>query len=463
MSTPVLRPYQSEALDKLRTSYRTGHRAPLLCAPCGSGKTVMFAHMCAGAVARGTKVLLLAHRTELVQQISDALQKENCAHSYIAAGYPYRGGADVYVASVFTIARQRERFAPDLIIIDECHHTVANTWRGILRANPQAKLLGVTATPVRLSGQGLDDIFDDLILGPTHEELIAQGYLTPVSVYAPPTVSTEGLHTRAGDYVPREVIERVDQPQITGDCIAHYARVSPGARAVVFDVSVEAARRRAAAFRSAGYAAECIDGETPADIRALAVAGFRAGRIQILVSCDLVSEGFDLPAIEVGICLRPTQSLGLWLQQSGRVLRPFPGKERAILFDHAGNTLRHGLPTEERSWSLAGAVKTAVRDVNRKSLRTCPTCFAVSPGGAVVCRSCGHAFPREAREVSEVPGQLEEITAEGLIARRRRKEQGSARTFQALVELGIMRGMKNPYAWAGHVMRARAKKMRVGQ
>lgn len=463
MSTPVLRDYQSDGLERIRESYRTGHRAPLFFAPCGAGKTLMFAHMCAGAVARGKKVLLLAHRTELVDQISDALTAEGCEHSYIAAGYPYRADSSVYVASVFTAVQRLDWFQPDLIILDEAHHAIPRTtWGRVVAAYPNARVLGVTATPCRLSGEGLDDIFDDLILGPTHEELIQQGYLTPCRIYAPPTIDTDGLHTRAGDYINRELIERIDTPRITGDCVAHYERISPGARAIVFDVSVDAARKRAAAFRSAGHAAECIDGETPREVRAMAVADFRAGRIKVLVSVDLVSEGFDLPAIEVGISLRPTQSLGLWLQQSGRVLRPSEGKKVAIFLDHAGNTLRHGLPTETRSWSLAGAVANAHVHEPRRSLRTCPTCYAVSPGGAVVCRSCGNTFPREARQVSEVSGSLEEITAEGLIARRHRKEQGSARTFQALVELGQARGMRNPYMWAKHVMNARAKKARIG-
>jgi superfamily II DNA or RNA helicase len=462
MSTPILRDYQNEAIEKIRASYRSGKRAPLLCSPCGSGKTVLFAHMCAGARARGTKVLILAHRTELVDQISQALADEDCEHSYIAAGYPYRLGAGVYVASVFTVARRLADFAPDFVIVDECHHAIPRTtWGKVLAAYPQAKILGVTATPARLSGEGLGDIFDDLIIGPTHDELIQKGYLSPVRVYAPPTMDTSELHIRRGDYDSREVIDLVDQPRITGDCIAHYRRICNGARAIVFDVSVEAARKRAGAFRDAGYTADCISGDTPREVRALAVAEFRAGRLQILVSVDLISEGFDLPAVEVGISLRPTASLGLWLQQSGRVLRPFPGKAGAILLDHAGNTLRHGLPTETRSWTLAGASAAAHGHEPRRELRTCPACFAVSRVGAMVCRSCGKEFPIEPRKVSEIDGDLEEVTADRLAARRKFKEQGAARSYEALVSLGRMRRMRNPHMWAKHVLAARARKGRL--
>jgi superfamily II DNA or RNA helicase len=419
--------------------------------------------MCAGAAQKGKRVLILAHRTELVDQISQALSDEGIAHSYIAAGYPWSHGWSVYVASVFTIAKRPGLFHPDLIIVDEAHHAVLRTtWGKVLSSYPRSQILGVTATPCRLSGEGLNDIFDDLITGPTHEELIRQGYLTPVRVYAPPTIDTEGLRTRAGDYETGAVIERADTAVVTGDCIAHYRRIAPGSRAVVFDVGVEAARRRAAAFRDAGYEAECIDGDTPKDVRALAIAGFRTGRVQVLVSCELVSEGFDLPAIEVGISLRPTASLSLWLQQAGRVLRPFPGKTCAILFDHAGNTLRHGLPTESRTWTLAGAAEVAHGNQPRRSLRTCPACFAVSLAGAVECRSCGKAFPVEPRKIAEVDGTLEEVTAESLIKRRKKQEQGRAETFEALVALGRLRGMRKPHAWAHHVMQARQRKRRIG-
>jgi DNA repair protein RadD len=463
VSTPTLRPYQEQALADIRASYAKGRRAPLFAGVCGMGKTVLFAHICAGAARRGTRVLILAHRTELVDQISQALTEEGCAHSYIAGGYPYQADAQVYVASVFTAVKRLGSVRPDLIIVDEAHHAVGRTtWGRILDAFGTARILGVTATPCRLSGEGLDDLFDDLIIGPTHEQLIREGYLTPVRVFAPPTIDTTGLRTRAGDYQTADIIERATRPTITGDCIAHYRRVTPGARAIVFDVGVEAARARADAFRAAGFNAQCIDGQTERSVRALAIADFRAGRLQVLTSCELVSEGFDLPAIEVGICLRPTQSLSLWLQQSGRVLRPFPGKTSAILFDHAGNTLRHGLPTETRTWSLAGLAEMADGGEPRTSLRTCPSCFAVSPQRAVVCRECGKAFPIEARSYREAKGELEEVTADTLIKARKKQEQGSAQTYEALVSLGRMRGMRRPEMWAHHVMAARQKKRRIG-
>lgn len=460
-----LRPYQHAGVEALREAYRSGKRAPLYQAPCGAGKTRLFAYVASNAAARGQRVLLLAHRTELVDQISQALSDENCDHGYIAAGYPYIANQAVYVASVFTVAKRLESFNPDLIVIDEAHHTVARSWRTVIDAYPNAKRLGVTATPCRLSGQGLDDLFDTLIQGPSYEQLISEGYLTPVRVYAPPTIDCGGMRSRAGDFATSDIVDRADRVQITGDAIEHYRRHTAGARAIVFDVSVEAARKRAQAFRDAGFTAECIFGETAREVRSLAIADFRAGRIQVLVSVELVSEGFDLPAVEVGIGLRPTQSLGLYLQQAGRVLRPFPGKAAAVFFDHAGNTLRHGLPTEERTWCLAGLDPLLKRAERRSSLRTCPSCFAVSQQGAVVCRACGHTFKVEPREVRQVQGELEEITreslAQSLIRARLKGEQGQARTLEQLTALGRQRGYRHPQRWAYAVIKGREKKRHI--
>jgi superfamily II DNA or RNA helicase len=463
----VLRPYQYRDADRLRRSYQQGKRAPCYVAPCGAGKTILFSYICSGAVQKGNKVLTLSHRVELVDQISAALSAFGVEHSYIASGYQYRPKSEVYVSSVFTLARRLDLFTPDLIIIDECHHATAETWKTIIKRYPKARLLGVTATPCRTSGQGLDDIFDDLILGPSYEELTDAGFLTPLVLYAPPLVDTTGLHVRLGDYVQSEVVERSDRPQVTGDAIGHYKQHCGGKRAIVFDVSVESARKRAAAFREAGFSAECIDGTLAREVRAMAVADFRAGRVQVLTSCDLVSEGFDLPAIEVGIDLCPTQSLTKWRQKSGRVLRPMEGKSIAYYFDHARNWERHGLPTEPIDWTLAGVVKNSNSNKSQPSPRICPACLAVSKAFAKRCAACGEAFPINSRYVKEdKKGKLTEITPEEAAKRRqtrdRKQAQGRAVTKADLIELYLQRhghdDLEKAGRWAQHILDARRSK-----
>jgi superfamily II DNA or RNA helicase len=466
MSSVTLRPIQFRDVERIRASYRAGHRAPLFVAPTGYGKTVVFAYICAGAVKLGSRVLILCHRVELIDQISAALTAQGVFHGFIAAGYPHIRGHQVYVASVFTLARRLHLFTPALIIVDEAHHTVAGTWSKILGAYPRARVLGVTATPCRTNGAGLDSHFDDLIVGPSYQELADVGFLTQLVTYAPPSVDTSGMHTRAGEYIQQEVVARADRPSVTGDCIEHYLKHCAGKRAIVFDVSVDAARRRAAAFREHGCSSEFIDGTLSRDIRAMAVSDFRAGRIQVLTSCDLVSEGFDLPAIEVGISLRPTQSLALWLQQTGRILRPMEGKSVAYLFDHTGNWQRHGLPTEARSWSLAGVVKNTDRAKPEQGVRVCPTCFAVSKGGAKKCASCGEVFPIQSRYVKEKEGDLGELTPEEVARQReirhRAQTQGRAKSIESLIELYHARHPQGDpgkaLRWATHILDARRAK-----
>lgn len=460
----ALRHYQLDALERVRDAYRRGVRSVLYVGPPGMGKTTIFAAVCRGAAERGNKVLILCHRAELIAQISTALTEQGVPHGFIAAAHDHRRGHAVYIASVFTLVRRTDVFSPDLIIIDEAHHTAqTTTWGRVLSTYPNARRLGVSGSPLRLSGEGLSDHFEELIEGPDYDELQALGYLCPCKVYAPPTISTEGLHTRLGDYIHGEVESRVNRPSVTGDAIEHYKRLTPGKRAIVFDVSVEAARSRAAAFRQQGFTADCIDGTLDSQVRARLVADFRAGRLQVLTSCDLVSEGFDLPAIEVGISLRPTQSLGLYLQQTGRILRPFAGKSVAYLFDHAGNVHRFGLPTQTRTWSLAGACEARGSRVAVPGVRICAACFAAAPARALVCPQCGTRFEIRPRSVVEKDGDLEEVTASAdeLAARRKKSEQGQAKTLAQLIELGRMRGMRRPDLWAAHVMSTRKSKGRV--
>jgi len=449
-----LRPYQEVNLEALRQSYRTGHKAPLFVGPTGYGKTVLFAHITKSAVDRGRRVMILCHRAELIDQIVGALRAVNIVPCIVAPDQP-EFDARVYVASVWTLHNRLCRFPdPDLLVVDEAHHAVKKTtWGKILNHWPKAARLGVTATPIRLSGEGLGEMFDDLVLGPTTQELIDGGYLSPVTVYAPSTADITGVKKRGGDYVLSELETAMVKSAVTGDAISHYKRLAAGKRAVVFCVSVEHARVIAEAFNKEGIPSENIDGSLDSEERKRRIKDFREGRTLVLTSCDLVSEGFDLPAIEVGISLRPTASEGLWLQQVGRCLRTAAGKANAIILDHAGNTHRHGLPTEEREWSLKGREKKEAKE-KADTVRTCKHCFSCSPAKATACRNCGEFFPVEARKVKQIDGELSEVTQTA----RKQKQRNDAATLEGLIALGRMRGYKNPVGWAQHVYSARQNK-----
>ncbi len=464
----TLRPYQAKAIQQIKDAFSAGFKAPLYVLPTGGGKTVCFAHIAQSSERRGRRVLILCHRVELVDQIVDALRQCDVEPDIIAAGYNRALRAErasnraVAVASVQTLVRRLDSYpAPTLIICDEAHHMVnGNQWSTAVRAYSGARLLGVTATPIRLDGRGLAGHFDTLITGPSVRELIDAGYLAPPRVFAPPTVDTSGLHVRAGDYRADEAAALMDVPSITGDAVSHYRRHADGKRALVFCTSVEHARNVAAQFNAAGVPSIQLDGTTDRMVRRMAVQDFKDGKIRVMASCDLFSEGFDAPGTEVGILLRPTQSEALWRQQIGRVLRPAPGKDHALIFDHVGSTVKFGLPDAPREWSLtANATRRAKKPP--PAVRVCPKCFAASPSRAAACVDCGHVFPIKPRqELEEREGELVEITAEQLAKREARIEQGRAATLAQLTEIARIKGYKP--GWAEHVLASRmAKKAAV--
>lgn len=451
----TLRPYQQALIDQTRASLKSGHRSPLLVSPCGSGKTVMFSFFAKEISLRDKRTLILAHRDELIDQISETLSQFQVPHSFIAAGRPFRRSM-VHVASVFSVARRLNKIPiPDIIIIDEAHHAIhKSTWSRIFDHFPNAKKIGVTASPTRLSGEPLGDVFDDMILGPSVDDLVKLGALCPYKIYIPSTIQTDNVHTRMGDFARKELAVAADTPTITGDAINEYRKYANGKRAIVFCVSVEHAKHVASKFKEAGYRAVCVDGSMDRALRRDIVQSFKKGGTDVLTSCDLVSEGFDLPAIEVAIMLRPTQSLALWIQQSGRALRPSPGKEMAIILDHAGNCLRHGLPDEIREWTLGGKRKSKKGSEPNIKVKTCPKCFAAQLGGGLVCKFCSYVFESASREVAQVEGELVEADPVAL-RRERKREEWQAQSLEDLVKLGRQRGYKFPYAWARYRMQAR--------
>jgi len=452
-----LRPYQQQAVSELRAAYAAGARAPLFVLPTGGGKTFTFVYVGQQAVARGNRVLILVHRQELLMQASRSLSAMHVRHGLIAAGYP-RNGEPVQVASVQTLVRRLHRVArPDLIVIDEAHHAVAGSWRKVVSAFPAARVLGVTATPIRSDGRGLSDVFDALVTGPTVQQLIDMGHLVRPVVYAPPTaLDLSGVKRRMGDFDQAELGRRVDKPTITGSAVDHYRKLCDGQPAIAFCVSVAHAQHVRDQFRAAGYRAEAIDGSMPDQLRHDAIGGLSTGRVQVLTSCDIVSEGTDIPVVSAAILLRPTQSTGLFLQQVGRALRPAPGKDRAVILDHVGNCLRHGMPQADRDWSLDGepATRRSKRDDEPPPVRQCERCYAVYPPQPA-CPSCGYVAELQVRTIDETDGELQEVDALA-VQRQRRAEVGQARTLEALQEIARVRGYKP--GWARFIYTSRQRR-----
>ncbi len=440
-----LRPYQIDLVEHARAALRGGCKRLLIQSATGSGKTVLVANMLATAARKGKRAWFCVHRKELLEQSVQTFVEAADIHTgIIAAGQPSDATAPVQVCSVASLKRRMSALQPpDLIVWDECHHVPSASWSAIASAVPNAHQLGLTATPQRLDGKGLADYFDRLILGPSVADLITQGYLSPYRLFAPGTVNTDGMHRVAGDFNKAEVSTAMQSSTVVGDAVATYRQHADHGRALVFVWSLDASRNLAAAFTGAGIVAAHVDGETPADERKRAMQAFRAGDISVICNVDLFGEGLDVPAVDAVFLLRPTDSLGLYLQQCGRGLRPSPGKAAVRIFDHVGNWTRHGLPDEARAWSLDSAPKKS-REASKS--KRCPFCFAVSPPGAFVCVDCGRDFPRKPREVQQVDGPLVEADLASLRQQTPALER-ACRTLHDWQQLAKRLGYKSGWAW----------------
>lgn len=451
----TLRPYQNQLANDIRAAFGSGANRPLAVSPTGSGKTVLFSYITSQVLKRGSRVIIVAHRREILDQISATLKRVGVPHGFIQAGKS-ASIQPAMVASIQTLARRLDTVpAPDLVIIDEAHHSVSKSYVQMFAAWPTAKFIGVTATPERLDGKGLGAMFDRMVMGPSVQWLIDNGFLAQPVYYAPrEVVDLSQVHTVAGDFDRSEAEEIVDTPRITGDAVTHYVRFCNRQRAVAFCISVAHAQHVADTFNSCGIPSASIDGTLDPEVRKQRVEDLTAGKILVLTSCELISEGFDLPAVNAAILLRPTYSLSMHLQQLGRALRPYPGKANAIILDHVGNCLRHGLAEQERDWDLSGREKR-LKKSSLVETKQCSKCFAIFAG--TVCPQCGSQREIAVREIEEVDGELQRLSIEDISKKREeRREEGKCKTLDDFRALAKLRGYK--LGWAFFRWQARQRK-----
>ena len=453
------RPFQDDMLNEARAKLRALIRRILFQAPTGSGKTILAAIMLGNSASKGLRSWFVVHRKELLRQSSSRFRDAGVAHSFIASNEYYDKRAMVHICGVQTLVRRLDRVEkPDIIIWDECHHAAATSWSKIMAQYPDTIHIGLSATPERLDGKGLDKYFDYIIKGPTVEWLIEHGYLSPYKIYAPNPVSMEGVATSMGDYAKSDVQKKMDKRSITGDAITHYNKLCRGAQFIAFCSGIEHSKHVAEQFTAAGIPCLHVDGETPDDERLEAMRKLESREVLGLSNVDLFGEGVDVPSLQAVILLRPTQSRGLHLQQIGRALRPSANKPYAVILDHAGNSLRLGLPDDPIEWSLKGREKAPKGSKAEVATKSCPICFAVVRPMVAKCPDpCGHVFINKERKVTVKEGELQEVDV-AAARYKRLNEQRAADTVEALVALGQQRGYKNPHAWAYQLNRAREAK-----
>jgi len=446
------RKYQTEAIQNCRNSFGHGTKAALLVMPTGAGKTVVFSQITQSAVDKNNNVLILVHRRELIKQASEKLAAINVDHGIIAAKFKPKD-SPIQIASVQTLVRRLDttKFKPSLIIIDEAHHAVAGSWSKIINHYSDAILLGVTATPCRLDGRGLKEFFDDLIIGPTIPELVEQGYLSPHRVYAAPKpVVLDGLRTLAGDFAKDDLALTMNEYTIKGDIVAHWRKYASTLPTIVFCVNIEHAEAVAEKFNESNIKADIITGEMKTDDRDQVINDLSNGSTQVLVSVDVVSEGFDLPQVSCAILLRPTKSEGLYMQQVGRILRPQKDKV-AIVLDHVNNTREHGFVDDVRHWSLDAKAKSKRDNQKAPSVTVCENCFATyRPQRA--CPQCGFVKEKAIRKINYEEAELielkrEEVRLNAEEKTQRNSEYRNAQTLQDFLAIAERRGYKKGWAY----------------
>lgn len=413
-----LRPYQVQAVQSVREEIRHGAKKVLLICPTGGGKTVVFSHIVQSAAAKGSRALIVAHRRELVAQASGKLNAFGVQHGIIQAGFPVAPHRPVQVASIQTLkARPGLLERVDLVVIDECHHvTTANTYAQVLARWPNALLLGVTATPWRLDGKGLGDIFPAHVVARTPRELRDEGFLVPVGGWEYEGIDTSQARVQRGDFVAGDLQASAISRRVVGDVVNEWVLHAGGVRTVLFGLSIEHSSLMAEAFRNAGVAAEHVDGEMPTEKRDAILRRLRSGETRVVCNCNVLTEGFDCPELECCILARPTLSTALFLQMVGRVLRPAEGKTAARIHDHAGCLAAHGHPYAERDYSpMVSANKKRDEKAKQTTLeRKCPSCKSVL--ARYPCDGCGY---------SPTPKELQ-LEFEEAAARRKIENDGRA-------------------------------------
>jgi superfamily II DNA or RNA helicase len=396
----VLRNYQLKAINDIRQAWTNKYKSPCLVAPCGAGKSLITAELAKQTTLKNNRVLFLVHRQELVEQIETTFKNWGVDRRYCQ------------VAMVQTLTRRLKKTKePKLIITDENHHCLANSYKRIYEYFPNAYKIGVTATPVRLNGSGLGEVNDTLINTVSCKWLIENKFLAPFDYYAPPIADLSGLKTSRGEFVVGESEEKLNKPAICGDVINYYKQLADGKKAICYCVSVNHSKAMVEEFKNAGIKAAHIDGDTPKPDRRDIIDKFRNGEIKILCNVDLISEGFDVPDCEVAILLRPTQSLTLYIQQSMRCMRYMENK-KAIIIDHVGNAFRFGLPDMDREWSLDQVKKTKKREKSDSEVkvRQCPECFYTHEPSDI-CPRCEYVYPKKERTIEEIKdAALEKVT-----------------------------------------------------
>jgi len=389
--------FQNRAVRLAETALRT-KRAVLVVSPGASGKTVMIGVLARRWLRRGRRVLIVMHRRELVHQTRAHLSRlgvrERDVGVVLAGAEHLRNrAARCQIASIQTLRRRRERPPADLVIVDEAHHAMAESYLWLRKRYRAARHAGFTATPFRMDGKGLADVYDEMVTATKPSALLREGRIAEPIIYATPErflPNVDSIRIVRGDYAVSELSRRVRKLEVVGNILTNWFKHARGKRTLVFTVTIAHSRDVVGRFRRRGVAAEHIDGTMSVPERERILNRFRAGHTTVLCNCMVLSEGFDIPACQAVVLARPSRSASLYLQQANRGLRYYRGR-RPIILDHGRFLQAFGMPEADRHFSLSDS--KADRACRAAQVRICPKCSRVCAHACRRCPECGHKFP----------------------------------------------------------------------
>lgn len=451
----TLRNYQKIIVNNCRDAFKNGYKKLCCVLPCGAGKTAIFCYLSyLNTIKKSSnRVLILLHRKELLKQTVEAFQSFQISTDHIT----------IAMIQSFKNTLKTGVKPYSLTIIDECHHATSNNFKAVLKAYSKTALIGFTATPARLDGKPLGEIFDRLIVGVDYAYLIENKYLVDYDYFSPDlNFDFSKWKLKSGDFDTADNAFHLDKKAIYGDILKY---IDPSKKTIIYSPTVEYSKKleeQINSFFNSSIARE-FNSTTSQHLRNEIIDDFKNGKIKILINVDLIGEGFNVPSCDCVFLLRATQSLTLYIQQAGRALRSDPSNpsKRASIYDFVGNIYRFGFPDAPRSWSISTPIKnTHKHETVHDSLivKTCPNCLrSFMPSQMLpnrLCPFCNAYLPLNRKEILiKDKKKLTLIKKSQLIENR--KECGRCRSFQQLKKLGEERGYAHPAQWAFYVLKNR--------
>lgn len=446
-----LRPYQLGVLEKLRCAFRAGHKAVMLYAPTGSGKTELAISLMESAASKGHRAAMVLDRVMLCNQTSERLQKYHIDHGVLQSGHwRYRPDEKIQVCSAQTLEARGSFPDLDIMIVDEAHAQRAQTSE-FIKNNPRIKVIGLSASPFT---RGLGTTYSDVVSSTTTRELVEKGWLSGLKVFVAHEIDMDGAKKVAGEWSQKEATER--GIQITGDIVAEWVKKTHELfgcprKTIVFCAGVAHGADLSQKFADAGYNFVSISYRDDDEFKRQAIEDFSRPDTNIhgLIATDILTKGFDVPDVMIGVSARPfSKSFSSHVQQMGRVMRACEGKDFALWLDHSGNYLRF---RDQWDALYSGGVNSLDDEIEKtkkepskleKEASKCPNCGSLWPSKSDVCLHCGHVRTRR-NDVLDVPGEMEEIGA----SKEKYTQEFKQQFYSGLVGYATQRGYKSGWAF----------------